>query len=67
VASVDGGGSYLSANTRQIHLGLGEASRVDRIEVVWPSGLHEVRTNLELPVDGGVLIWEEGESAEPAE
>jgi hypothetical protein len=67
VASVDGGGSYLSANTRQIHLGLGEASRVDRIEVVWPSGLHEVRTNLELPVDGGVLIWEEGESTEPAE
>jgi enediyne biosynthesis protein E4 len=33
-----GGGSYQSANDPRLHFGLGPATRVDRIEVRWPSG-----------------------------
>ncbi len=33
-----GGGSYLSASDPRLHFGLGQATRVDRLEVRWPSG-----------------------------
>ena len=33
-----GGGSYLSAGDPRLHFGLGTATRVDRLEVRWPSG-----------------------------
>jgi len=33
-----GGGSYLSVSDRRIHLGLGKATTVDSIEIIWPSG-----------------------------
>jgi hypothetical protein len=33
-----GGGSYQSANDHRLHFGLGEATRVDQVEVRWPSG-----------------------------
>lgn len=33
-----GGGSYLSASDPRIHIGLGPAAIVDRIEISWPSG-----------------------------
>ncbi|QEH33146.1 tetratricopeptide repeat protein [Aquisphaera giovannonii] len=33
-----GGGSFLSAGDPRLHFGLGPATRVDRIEVRWPSG-----------------------------
>jgi hypothetical protein len=33
-----GGGSFLSASDARLHFGLGPASRIDRIEVRWPSG-----------------------------
>lgn len=42
-----GGGSYLSANDSRIHVGLGNARRVDRLEVFWPSGRHDVHEGLE--------------------
>ena len=35
------GGGYLSAFDRRVHLGLGPADRVDRLEVAWPSGRSE--------------------------
>ncbi|HEY7427870.1 MAG TPA: CRTAC1 family protein [Gemmataceae bacterium] len=35
---VFGGGSYLSACDRRLLIGLGEAERVDRVVVRWPSG-----------------------------
>ena len=46
VRSLDGGGSYLAASDRRVHIGLGEAGRVDRLEVTWPSGRVEIRKNL---------------------
>ncbi len=33
-----GGASYLSQSSRTLHFGLGEATRVDRVEVRWPGG-----------------------------
>lgn len=52
VRTVDGGGSYLSASERRVHFGVGETTRVDRLEVRWPSGRVEVRRGL--PVNGTV-------------
>jgi hypothetical protein len=34
--------SYVSHNDRRIHFGLGQAAKVDRISVRWPSGVTEV-------------------------
>jgi len=33
-----GGGSYLSAIDRRLHIGLGEAGQIDRASIRWPSG-----------------------------
>ncbi len=33
-----GGGSYLSSSDQRIHFGLGAASKVDDVEITWPSG-----------------------------
>jgi hypothetical protein len=40
------GGSYLSQNDLRIHFGLGSKDRVDKVEILWPDGKTEVRTNL---------------------
>jgi enediyne biosynthesis protein E4 len=41
VDEVRGGGSYYAQNDFRIHVGLGAAAKVDRIEVRWPNGLEE--------------------------
>jgi hypothetical protein len=33
--------SYLASNDPAIHLGLGNATSVERIEIIWPDGTHE--------------------------
>ena len=38
---VIGGGSYLSASDRRLSIGLGSASKADRVAVVWPSGVRQ--------------------------
>ena len=35
-------GSFLSANDPRVHFGLGEAAKVDSVEVHWPSGAKEI-------------------------
>jgi hypothetical protein len=57
VRSVDGGGSYMSASDLRVHFGLGQADKVDRLEVRWPSG--RVETKMDLPA--GAVTWKEGE------
>jgi enediyne biosynthesis protein E4 len=46
VRALAGGGSYLAASDRRLHLGLAKANTVDRLEVTWPSGRVEVWHNL---------------------
>jgi hypothetical protein len=46
VAQRVGGGSYLSASDGRLHFGLREATSVDAVEVLWPSGRRDRWTNL---------------------
>jgi hypothetical protein len=55
-----GGGSYQSANDPRLHFGVGAATKVDRVEVRWPSGTIDRFSGLE--VDTGYLFCE-GQSA----
>jgi hypothetical protein len=43
---VRSGGSYISQNDLRLHFGLGDATKVDRAEVIWPSGRREAFANL---------------------
>ena len=43
---IHSGGSYLSQNDLRIHLGLGTATKVEKIQIHWPSGLVEDLVNL---------------------
>jgi hypothetical protein len=56
VRTVDGGGSYLSSNESVAHFGLGSATKVDALEVRWPSG--KVETKSHLPADT-LVEWAE--------
>ena len=38
---VRGGGSYLSQNDLRLHFGLGTSTKIDSVEIAWPSGLVE--------------------------
>jgi len=35
------GGSYASSSDQRLHFGLGAATRVDKVEIHWPSGTKE--------------------------
>lgn len=48
VQEVRGGGSYYSQNDLRPQFGLGAASKVDRLEVRWPSGLEEAWSGLDV-------------------
>jgi hypothetical protein len=42
VREVTSGSSYLGQNDPRVHVGLGDATMVDRLEIQWPSGRTEV-------------------------
>ena len=50
-----GGTSYLSTHSPRLHIGLGNASQADEIEILWPGGgrqkLENVSANRRLTVD----------------
>ncbi len=35
---VSGGSGFCAQNQRRLHFGLGQSSRIDRVEILWPSG-----------------------------
>lgn len=45
--AVIGGGSYYSQGDLTLHFGVGQADRVDAVEIVWPRGLRQRWTRLE--------------------
>ncbi len=58
---VRSGGSYLSQNDLRLHFGIGTATRVDRIEIRWPSGQDQVLRDVS--PDRVVLIEEPRQAA----
>jgi hypothetical protein len=50
------GGSYLSSSDPRIHIGLGAATRADRVEIRWPSGTVDVLKDV--PVNQLILVRE---------
>src|SRR5262249_16226123 len=46
---IHSGGSYLSQNDLRVHFGLGHATKIDSVEIHWPSGATE--TLKDLPAD----------------
>jgi hypothetical protein len=43
---IHSGGSYLSQNDLRMHFGLGKSSKVEKVQIHWPSGKVEDLTNL---------------------
>jgi hypothetical protein len=64
VDEVRSGSSYISQNDLRVHFGLGTATKIDQIEVRWPSGLVERFENL--PVDAIHTLKEGSGIAAPA-
>jgi hypothetical protein len=48
IREVKAGSSYQSQNDLRVHFGLGKASRVDRLELRWPSGAVDVLENIKV-------------------
>ncbi len=46
LGEVRSGGSYLSQSDVRLHFGLGDAARIDRVEVLWPNGPPQVFENV---------------------
>ena len=61
---IHSGGSYLSQNDLRVHFGLGTASKIDSVEVRWPSGATDTLKNLAADTYYSVL---EGKGIVPAE
>ena len=51
------GGSYISSNDPRVHFGLGDADKIDAVEIHWPSGQKE---KVNLPGVDKIFTVEEG-------
>jgi hypothetical protein len=54
---VRSGGGYISQNDMRLHFGVGAATKVDRVEIQWPSGRKEAFENLKA---NQIVTLEEG-------
>jgi enediyne biosynthesis protein E4 len=61
---IHSGASYLSQNDTRVHFGLGKATKIDSLEIRWPSGAVETLKNLDADKFYCVL---EGQGIVPAE
>lgn len=52
--TVSGGSSYLSSSDLRAHFGIGSTTTIDRIDVIWPDGLHESFAGM--PADQTVVL-----------
>ncbi len=60
IQEIRSGGSYLSQNDLRLHFGLGTATKVDRIEIRWPSGITDKIDNA---LAGQFMTVKEGRGA----
>jgi enediyne biosynthesis protein E4 len=60
IDEVRSGGSFMSQNDLRIHFGLGEAKRIDQLEIQWPSGQLDRFKDL---MPNKFLTIEEGQSS----
>jgi len=58
-----GGSSFLSANDARLHFGLGDTTRIEAVEVRWPSGHVDRFTSL--TADAAYLLREGQARASP--
>jgi hypothetical protein len=63
VSFVNGGNGFASQSFSRIHFGLGAATAVDRLEIVWPSGAKQSFESL--PADRIYVITEGDRIAVP--
>ena len=56
-ADVISGGSYGSSSDLRVHFGLGSATKIDKIEIDWPSGAKE---SVSIPTIDGIFTVVEG-------
>lgn len=61
IREIDGGNGYAGQSMRRAHFGLGKATKVDRLEIKWPSGQTQTLT---VPVNR-VSYIEEGKGVVP--
>jgi hypothetical protein len=54
---VRSGGGYISQNDMRLHFGVGAATKVDRVEILWPTGRKEAFENLKA---NQIVTLEEG-------
>ena len=59
-ADLFSGGSYGSSSDQRMHFGLGDATKVDRLEIYWPSGLKQ---QLAIQQIDCIITIEEGKAA----
>jgi enediyne biosynthesis protein E4 len=52
---IHSGGSYISQNDLRVHFGLGTATKIDSLEVRWPSGAVDTMRDLAADQFYGVL------------
>lgn len=45
-ATVRGGSSYLSSSDRRVYFGLGKATKIERLTLIWPSGTRQTWRNI---------------------
>jgi hypothetical protein len=57
IDEVRSGGSYLSQNDLRLHFGIGDAAKIDRIELSWPGGRKEFFQDLKA---NQLVVLEEG-------
>lgn len=53
---------YNSSSDKRVHFGLGDATVIDTVELWWPTGIHQVLTNVK--ADQVLTIMERGVAAE---
>jgi enediyne biosynthesis protein E4 len=72
VDEVRSGGSYLSQSDLRIHFGLGEAEKLNRVEIRWPSGRTETLQSLAadrfyMIKEGEGIVRKRGQAPRPRE